>query len=140
MAPICSFCSRNTLESKQRSNHRMTGSTRRPIGRLPAESQPSPARVRPAAEAGYSSLRNRNLEMSDRALGGPGSTFQASNMYARPAVSAWPAALTMAVVPEMATEEPKRSPATVSDPFSSAACVQPDTVFVNTYARPACLA
>jgi len=46
----------------------------------------------------------------------------------------------MAVVPEIATELPKALPATVSDPSSSATCVQPNAVSVNTYARPASLA
>jgi hypothetical protein len=45
-----------------------------------------------------------------------------SNTYARPAWPAWSYAPTIAVEPEIATEEPRLSPATVSEPFSSASC------------------
>ena len=45
----------------------------------------------------------------------------------------------MAVVPEMATEQPKQSAATLSEPFNLAACFQPVAVLVNTYALPAAL-
>jgi hypothetical protein len=54
---------------------------------------------------------------------------------------AWPSvvALTTAVVPEIATETPKPLREAVSDPLSSAVCLQPVAVLVNTYARPALL-
>jgi len=38
--------------------------------------------------------------------------------------------------PEMATDMPNQSPATVSEPFNSAVCFQTATLLVNTYARP----
>jgi len=65
---------------------------------------------------------------------------QASNPYARPPSFAWPYAPTMAVMPEMATDQPSPSPTTVSDPNSSAACFQPVEVLENTNARPRKLA
>jgi len=40
-------------------------------------------------------------------------------------------------MPEMATEVPKSSKATVSEPFSSAVCFQTAALLVNTYADPA---
>ncbi len=48
------------------------------------------------------------------------------NTYARPAFSAWPGAPTTTVVPEIATEKPNESSATVLEPFSSASCVPID--------------
>ena len=61
------------------------------------------------------------------------------NTYTRPALFAALVAATTAVVPESDTAEPNWSPATVSEPSSSAACFQPLAVLVNTYARPALL-
>ena len=37
------------------------------------------------------------------------------------------------------TDPPNLSPPTVSEPTSSAVCVQPDAAWVNTYTRPALL-
>jgi hypothetical protein len=66
--------------------------------------------------------------------------LQALNTNARPARVPSPYAPTTAAVPETATEMPKLSFATTSEPFSSSVCFQPDAVLVNRYARPARLA
>src|ERR1039458_5890461 len=58
--------------------------------------------------------------------------LQALNRYAWPASLARSGAPTTTVVPEMTTETPKPSSATVSEPFSSAACFHPLAVLVNT--------
>ena len=54
------------------------------------------------------------------------------NTYARPNFLALPDEPIKAVVPDMATEVPKKSPAVVSEPFSSATCFHPAAVLVNT--------
>ena len=58
--------------------------------------------------------------------------FVSVNTYAVPAYEPWSGAPTTAVVPERATAEPKVSPATVSEPFSSALCFQAPLLSVNT--------
>src|SRR5450759_5079515 len=56
--------------------------------------------------------------------------------YARPLFPACEDEPMTMVLPEMATPIPNPSPATVSDPLSSAVCFQPLAVLVNTYVRP----